>query len=483
MCISHFIPPLHGSRRAKLALGVAGRRPVGWGLLPRTSKSPHPAHRSLRSRSAFPKSELRSLDPTRGRDRKRERRSSRPHKGEDRKESRLLHFIPPLYGEGGAKRRVGLLPRTPMQPPPCTSFAALTICLPSPQGGGIRKRELRTLRPRICGRPRRLLHFIPPLHGEGGAKRRVGLLPHTSKQPPILHIVRCAHDLLSLPTRGKDKGREPLASLHPSPLWARRAKLALGVAGRRPVGWGLLPRTSKQPPPCTSFAALHDVPSLPTRGRDKGRESFARCVLAFVVVLAACSTSSLPFMGRVAGRRPVGWGRHLAHRCSPPPCTSLAPLHDVLSLPTRGRDKKDRAPHVASSHLWSSSPLAPLHPSPSWGGWLAEGQSGGVVTSHTDAAPHPAHRSLRSRSAFPSPQGGGIRKRAACSTSSLPLVGRVAGRRPVGWGLPVQRSQHALHDPAEIAIDIGIPERRTLKPCERRNASRARSVCSPAANP
>jgi hypothetical protein len=36
-------------------------------------------------------------------------------------------------------------------------------------------------------------------------------------------------------------------------------------------------------------------------------------------------------------------------------------------------------------------------------------------------------------------------------------VGRVAGRRPVGWG-SVQRVQNAFHDASEIVIDIRIPE-------------------------
>jgi hypothetical protein len=40
------------------------------------------------------------------------------------------------------------------------------------------------------------------------------------------------------------------------------------------------------------------------------------------------------------------------------------------------------------------------YPSPLWGGWLAEGQSGGVVRLHTEA-PQPVHRSLRSRCALP----------------------------------------------------------------------------------
>jgi hypothetical protein len=46
-----------------------------------------------------------------------------------------------------------------------------------------------------------------------------------------------------------------------------------------------------------------------------------------------------------------------------------------------------------------------------------------------------------------------------------PFMGRVAGRRPVGWGWQrsagwglVQRSQNALHHPSEILINIGIPE-------------------------
>jgi hypothetical protein len=42
----------------------------------------------------------------------------------------------------------------------------------------------------------------------GGAKRRVGLRhTHTHERPPTLHIVRAAHDLLSLPTSGRDEDR------------------------------------------------------------------------------------------------------------------------------------------------------------------------------------------------------------------------------------------------------------------------------------
>ena len=50
-------------------------------------------------------------------------------------------FIPPtLWGRdersslwGGAKRRVGLSPHPPKQPPPVTSFAPLSMCPPSPR--------------------------------------------------------------------------------------------------------------------------------------------------------------------------------------------------------------------------------------------------------------------------------------------------------------------------------------------------------------
>jgi hypothetical protein len=41
---------------------------------------------------------------------------------------------------------------------------------------------------------------------------------------------------------------------------------------------------------------------------------------------------------------------------------------------------------------------------------------------------------------------------------SLPLVGRVAGRRPVGWG--IQGTENAFHHPREIGINVRIPESR-----------------------
>jgi hypothetical protein len=46
------------------------------------------------------------------------------------------------------------------------------------------------------------------------------------------------------------------------------------------------------------------------------------------------------------------------------------------------------------------------YPSPLWGGWLAEGQSGGGTTTEAvlGATPTPASASL----GRPSPQGGGI---------------------------------------------------------------------------
>jgi hypothetical protein len=40
---------------------------------------------------------------------------------------------------------------------------------------------------------------------------------------------------------------------------------------------------------------------------------------------------------------------------------------------------------------------------------------------------------------------------------SLPFMGRVAGRRPVGWG-SVERRYNVFHDAGQIGIDIRIPE-------------------------
>jgi hypothetical protein len=95
------------------------------------------------------------------------------------------------------------------------------------------------------------------------------------------------------------------------------------------------------------------------------------------------------------------------------------------TLPTGGRDKEDAAPSAASGG-------ALPHPSPLWG------------------------RDERS-SLFLIPPPCGVETSEARPSSSLPLVGRVAGRRPVGWG-SVQRVQNAFHDASEIVIDIRIPE-------------------------
>ena len=64
-------------------------------------------------------------------------------------------------------------------------------------------------------RRRGSLFLIPPFYGEGGAKRRVGLSPHTLAQPPTRHIVRAAPDVPSLPTSGRDK-EESFARLDPT---------------------------------------------------------------------------------------------------------------------------------------------------------------------------------------------------------------------------------------------------------------------------
>src|SRR5581483_5518465 len=61
--------------------------------------------------------------------------------------------------------------------------------------------------------------------------------------------------------------------------------------------------------------------------------------------------------------------------------------------------------------------VSPSDPSPLWGGWPAEGRSGGGRYCHRKYHSHkwflnpPPPRSLHSRR--PSPQGGGIRKRPA----------------------------------------------------------------------
>ena len=91
-------------------------------------------------------------------------------------------------------------------------------------------------------------------------------------------------------------------------------------------------------------------------------------------------------MGRVAGRRPVGWGgqrsgalANSSHSTSsPPPVTSFAALARCHPPHKWGRDKEER-PFARRPH-WPS-----LHPSPfmgetsearSWGGWLKASRVG-----------------------------------------------------------------------------------------------------------
>jgi hypothetical protein len=137
-------------------------------------------------------------------------------------------------------------------------------------------------------------------------------------------------------------------------------------------------------------------------------------------------------------------------------------------------------PHSRPARL----PLS--YPSPLWGGWLAEGQSGGVARTYMKH-PHPSHRSRRSRCAtLPTKKWGegwrppmrlSVRNDGARLIQTSPqtprhsrashirtlaklalpfpshFMGRVAGRRPVGWGCshiheaaPTRHIVRAAHD-------------------------------------
>ena len=63
---------------------------------------------------------------------------------------RFLSYPSHLRG-GWREAPGGVLTRTPKLPPPCTPFASLTMCFPSPQGGGIRRDSFARLDPRAGG--------------------------------------------------------------------------------------------------------------------------------------------------------------------------------------------------------------------------------------------------------------------------------------------------------------------------------------------
>src|SRR3954469_12126345 len=65
---------------------------------------------------------------------------------------------------------------------------------------------------------------------------------------------------------------------------------------------------------------------------------------------------------------------------------------------------------------------------------------------------------------------------------SLPLVGRVAGRRPVGWGSPSALRILSMA-PARLSFTSEFQNRRTLKPCDTRKVSRMQSAFSPSGRP
>ena len=120
-------PQVGGIRKSELHLSppvMAGLVPAIHVLSCTTTSHPHPTHRSRRSRCA--------TLPTRGRDKKQPCLSTLVMV----RRTTLTFFIPPLYGKGGAKRRVGLSPHTPRPPPPVTSFASLAMCHPPHDGEG-----------------------------------------------------------------------------------------------------------------------------------------------------------------------------------------------------------------------------------------------------------------------------------------------------------------------------------------------------------
>ena len=134
----------------------------------------------------------------------------------------------------------------------------------------------------------------------------------------------------------------------------------------------------------------------------------------------------LYFMGRVAGRRPVGWGCYVAHRSTP--TSHIARLvRDVPALPTRRRDEHRRCGGTACNDIGTvhthTSPISPrvlcivASEAPSflslpffYGEGGAKRRVGWFLACRS--SPHPSHRSLRSRCARPPHKRGrdGVRR-------------------------------------------------------------------------
>jgi hypothetical protein len=124
----------------------------------------------------------------------------------------------------------------------------------------------------------------------GGCSRRTAST-RSAESAPTRHIVRKAHDVLSLPTEGRGRDKARVSSTHTSrinrvsPLW--RAKLPLSSlpllwgGWRESAGWGVgsrgtaSSRSAESVPTRHMVRKAHDVLSLPTE--DRGRDEDRRC--------------------------------------------------------------------------------------------------------------------------------------------------------------------------------------------------------------